>query len=65
MLEIDKAHRKLVKENRGLLEKHIKGLIISWAPFLGLPMSSFHRQVFGSSNYQKQIISLFKVVPGS
>ena len=38
----------------------VYGLIL----FLGLPMSCFHGQVFGSQQFQEQIISLLKVVPG-
>ena len=36
---------------------YIYGFILLWPPFLGLPMSSFHGQVFGSQIFQKKIIS--------
>ena len=47
-----------------LSTQYIYGFIILWAPFLVLPMYSFHCQAFGSPNFQKQIISFLKVVPG-
>ena len=52
------------KKNEFVQVNYTYGLILSWAPFLGLPMSFFHGQVFGSQNFQKQIIAFLKDVPG-